>query len=1217
MGSSTSVPNTDDDILAQFWQEFETARDKDAVLHKWSELHPRLAEEFSGLTAMMRRLENARPDLDPDMPQQLGEFKIIRRIGRGGMGVVYEAEQASLKNRRVAVKVIRKGRISPENRARFLREQEVLARLHQTHIVSIHAAGEQDALQYFAMPFIEGAALHRVVDTALKLETAQSGSKTPSLAELVGMVPAGSQTALPPDPMASTPGLSDRPLLDSGTTPSEARPHAAPTVQLTLSLPYFRSVGQVMADAAEALQHAHDVQIVHRDMKPSNLMVDKAGQCWIIDFGLARYLNTPPENPAPETAPQSESIAVSASGINGTPQYMAPEQWTKGKLDARTDVWGLGVTLYELLTLRRAFEPLPRDGRPPTHDDIRQMVLTTEPKPARGLVDNLPPDLAAICRKAMRKEPGKRYPSAREFAEDLRRWLRYEPTKAQPARVFRRLWLWTMRNPGWAAAICSGVFAMLVIAATIIYMGDIRRQKAEDVAKSAEREARKAENEVKRREVLESLQVSNRRAGWSKEKWKLVRQYTEAQGGDELRDQAVVLFAGMDARPMPHRLESAASSVAFAVDGNSLLVGGSSKDESKLLNPATNGTSISTQIGSGPVAYRDDGTPIQLAASQDGSALRLWDVAKKQILIEFRITNRGKPLSSDDIVKIYETTVTPDGAMVAAAATIAREDKENQGATTRVFVWDGTSGTLLHQFDTLLHQPETNDNALAIAPDKSLLAVGDEEGTITLWSLLDGKQFATFNKTGRLGIRSLAFGRDVNRGIAAERDGSNWLLASGDAGGQVLVWDVRAKEVKTRCPGSHYDVTALAFSPDGITLASGGLPETRLWDIATGALLLTLRSNLVTGLAFTPDGKRLAIGNARHANGVIVWQLEEGRGVQTLRGLSGQVSKVCFSPDGRLMAGLAHNWQVGIWDLRTGRVLYILDVPKGLVADNAALAFSPDGRQFAFAASGPTGGAAKLWDLETGRERTLCNLKPGLVDHLAFNSDKLLLFRVETDGGKFGPFGGVDYRLHPRICPVRNLFGKDPQEPLYTIKDFKRHVFCAVASHDGKFFVADGLTGPDRKIGLVLAFDALTGATKWSLPRDRTHDSGALALDPTDHLLFVDSVGDPDDLLVETASGKTVGSLAGPICLGPEASLWIAFDPRTKDSHYGYCLYHKEDKSPRVTLGIDVQARPAAAFNATGSHLAWGQPDASVRVCDLAEIQRRLREVGLDWPESD
>jgi len=1135
------------------------------------------------------------------MPQQLGEFKIIRRIGRGGMGVVYEAEQASLKNRRVAVKVIRKGRISPENRARFLREQEVLARLHQTHIVSIHAAGEQDALQYFAMPFIEGAALHRVVDTALKLETAQSGSKTPSLAELVGMVPAASQTAQPPDPIVSTAGLSDRPLLDTGTTPSEARPHAAPTIQLTLSLPYFRSVAQVMADAAEALQHAHDVQIVHRDMKPSNLMVDKAGQCWIIDFGLARYLNTPPDNPAPETAPQSDSIAVSASGVNGTPQYMAPEQWNKGKLDARTDVWGLGVTLYELLTLRRAFEPPPRDGKPTTHDDIRQMVLTTEPTRPRGLVGNLPPDLAAICGKAVRKEPAKRYPSAREFADDLRRWLRHEPTTALPARVFRRAGLWAKRNPGWAAALATVILAVGAITAIVMYT-----------------ESQLAKRESKRANLLEylnSLRVIDRRAGWSVEKWNLVHQYAKADKGDELRDQAVVLLAGMDARPMPQRLENTASSVAFAVDGNSILVGGGSKDESKIWNPGTNETPISTLIGSGPVAYRDDGTPIQLAASQDGSALRLWDVAKKQILIEFRITDRGKPLSSDDIVKVYETTLTPDGAMVAASATIARKEKENQVGKTSVFVWDGNSGKLLHQFDTLLHQPMSNDGALAIVPDKSLLAVGDDEGRITLWSLADGKVFAVLNKTGWAGIRSLAFGRDVHRGTAAEREGPNWLLASGDAGGQVLVWDVRAKELKTRCPGSHYDVTALAFSPDGITLASGCLPETRLWDISTGVLLLTLRSNLVTGLAFTPDGKRLAVGSERQ--GVIVWQLEAGRGVQTLRGLSAQVSKVCFSADGRLMAGLAHNWQVGIWDLRTGWPLYILDVPKGLVADNAALAFSPDGRQFAFAASGPTGGAAKLWDLETGRERTLCNLKPGLVDHLAFNSDKLLLFRVETEGGKFGPFGGVDFRLHPRICPVRDLFGKDPQEPLYTIKDFKRHVFCAVASHDGKFFVADGLTGPDRKNGLVLAFDALTGATKWSLPRDRTHDSGALALDPTDHLLFVDSVGDPDDLLVETASGKTVGSLASPICLGPEASLWIAFDPRTKDSHYGYSLYHKEDKSPRVTLGIDVQARPAAAFNATGSHVAWGQPDGSVRVCDLAEIRRRLREVGLDWQDSD
>ena len=204
---------------------------------------------------------------------------------------------------------------------------------------------------------------------------------------------------------------------------------------------YLRSVAKVIADAADALQHAHEVNIFHRDVKPSNLMVDRMGHCWVLDFGLAALragtdgatLNASGHDrtdldPVPDAAPEL------ASGVLGTLYYMAPEQFER-RFDARSDVWGLGVTLYELLTLRRPF-------------NSKTEVLSSDPPRFSDLDAKLPPDLEAICLKATRKDPMDRYQSAGELRDDLRRWLGHEPTRARPARTARRVLLWSRATRG-------------------------------------------------------------------------------------------------------------------------------------------------------------------------------------------------------------------------------------------------------------------------------------------------------------------------------------------------------------------------------------------------------------------------------------------------------------------------------------------------------------------------------------------------------------------------------------------------------------------------------------------------------------------------------------------------------------------------------------------------------------------------------------------------
>ena len=511
MDTSSSVPDAHEEILAQFVDDLDQRGSQ--AIDDYLRRYPDLAGRIHDLVKAREALQQTRPPTEPDLPARLGEFRILREIGHGGMGRIYEAVQERL-NRRVALKVIRHGRVLPEARDRFLREQEILARLHQTNIVAIHTAGEDGPLQYFAMPYIEGAALQHVVRTVRQLETSQPGSKTPSLAQLAGILAAGQQPT-----EAAGKGLpASTPTGSQGKEIRENGPPAARPSRLVLSLAYYRSVAAVLADAAEALHHAHGVGILHRDVKPSNLMVDKSGRCWLIDFGLAGYLAGAPASPSPlrgEGRGEGQAASrepVTVSGIMGTPQYMAPEQFA-GKADVRTDVWGLGATLYELLTLRPAF-----DGK--AFDEIRGKVVSGQPTPPRQLVHNVPRDLAAICRKAMSEKPGNRYPTAREFAEDLKRWLRLEPAQARPAWPARQIWLWARRNKGWAVALFISLLALIGFTVGAALYGA-----------AAEKQAREQQYLNALQEILQ-LRLGTHRDGWSKDAWQKGRDAAKLRPGD-------------------------------------------------------------------------------------------------------------------------------------------------------------------------------------------------------------------------------------------------------------------------------------------------------------------------------------------------------------------------------------------------------------------------------------------------------------------------------------------------------------------------------------------------------------------------------------------------------------------------------------------------------------------------------------------------------------
>jgi serine/threonine protein kinase/tetratricopeptide (TPR) repeat protein len=481
-------------------------------LKEYIDRHPGLADEIREVfpaMAMMERIALADESLageptgagpPPQAPrlEQLGDYRILREIGRGGMGVVYEAEQVSL-GRNVALKLLPPQILrDARQRHRFEREARSAAKLHHTNIVPVFGVGEQDGTPYYVMQFIPGLGLDEVLE---ELKRIKAGSTRPASAvggdELKGSrrdvtavdiarslltgrfeaggpgestEPAGETdaAALP----ASTPSENGR-FADSSSVSSSSlsllgNGHVAGGRRTKAKRPtYWQGVARIGVQVADALEYAHKQGILHRDVKPSNLLLDTRGTVWVTDFGLAKASDQP--------------NLTHTGDILGTLRYMPPEAF-EGKSGSRGDVYSLGLTLYELLALRPAFGAKDRVRL------VRQM--TTEEAPRLGRLNpEVPRDLETIVHRAIEREPGHRYATAGELAEDLQRFLDDEPIQARRTTPAEQLLRWSRRNP-WIAALGGALATVLIVvaAASLVVAGRMSR-----LADQQARAAREAE----------------------------------------------------------------------------------------------------------------------------------------------------------------------------------------------------------------------------------------------------------------------------------------------------------------------------------------------------------------------------------------------------------------------------------------------------------------------------------------------------------------------------------------------------------------------------------------------------------------------------------------------------------------------------------------------------------------------------------------------------
>lgn len=828
------------------------------------------------LRELMDRLE--RLPSEPFVPRDahvrnFGDYELQSELGRGGMGVVFRAHQVSL-NRPVALKMILAGQLaSPDAVERFRMEAEAAAHLDHPNIVPVYEVGTRDGHHYFSMKLIPGRSLSEAKSEWCVLRADETTSSVGTLTKLMGETESQATQVLP----NATPRRSNLPS-----------PSIAVVSHAELRARQHK-VARLLETLARAVDHAHQRGVLHRDLKPGNVLMDDAGEPHITDFGLAKRMD-------------ADSQLTASQAIVGTPAYMSPEQASGSKrLTTATDVYGLGAILYELLTGRRLFV-----GDSPVQ--ILQMVLETEPIAPRAIEPRLNLDLETICLKCLQKEPQRRYSSAAALADDLRHFLNGEPIQARPIGTFGRFGRWCRRNPV-IASLIAGAFLSLTIGLGAALHFAI---KASNTAVSEREQRGLAERREKEARDAAKAETAAKLLAQEKE--------SEAQAAKTLakqREREAVKAAALekDARALAERKEKEALAAQAEL---------AKKADALQRQVYRNTVSLAYrewQAQNGPQA-------VSLLNSCDPK-LRGWEWSYCSRLTRLQQLD----LRKDPNEEFGGVAFSPDGSRIAGA-----------GELGTVVVWDAVTGRELFSVKHPRPAAATYSNrrvdTLRYTPDGTKLLVAGVDSTVRLLDARDGREVATFPGF-RWGVCSVAISADGRR--LAASSGFEGVLESYE----IRVWDVESRQQLLALNGHTHTVTGLAFNPDGTRLVSCGHERrVKIWDLESGREVMnfSIDEGELFGVTYSRDGQRILVAGGDSL--VHVWNAETGAALPPLSGHRNGVRSVACSPDGRRIATASVDATAAIWNAETGERLWTLQGHGWTVN---SIAFSPDGRRIATA----------------------------------------------------------------------------------------------------------------------------------------------------------------------------------------------------------------------------------------------------------------------------
>ena len=881
----------------------------EAFLAEYSQFGDELRSAIEGLALMQGLLSsgshNSRVGHGAGLePQQkimlragssLAGYRIVRELGRGGMGVVYEAVHVDL-DRPVALKVL-KPWSGGSARRRFLNEARTSAALHHTNIVPVFDVGQSGDTSYYAMQKIDGEGLDRLI----RRLRGEAPVAHPDGDDRSASTVTHEQTVEvhPEKPAVETaiPGMPQRPAKPGGAETG----HAAGQPFGATWPGYDRWVAQIGSQAAMALDYAHKRQVIHRDIKPSNLILDRTGTIWVADFGLALRLDDPGLS--------------RGDGVLGTPRYTSPEQAARKVVDHRTDIYSLGATLYELVTGRPAF-----DGD--SSDEVIRKILTEPPAPPREIQPLISRDFETIILKAMARRPEDRYATGAELADDLARFLNFEPVKARRIGPAGRLWRLSRRHP--AISAVTIVSMSLIIGITAFAYRRVVQERDEALAarlqtqlalnsekKALEQATSAMRNQLWREASLVRLSaVPNRRNT-------ILGLVQEAAGyGPEpalrpkLRDEVVEALSLSDVRPelplVPERvngfevISQSNRAVTISEDGKSLVVWD--------LNPVKKHAEVALEKIVGASAQPENrdwfGRGSADSAIAGGMISRRMSrtlVAIGPLIGILRTDGLGIAWVDTDTAEPRGEWRMPDAGLVMAVQAVGTRrriltveyhpDKSAQPGSGRNFPngpMRPTDEVLICLHD--LEKPESKPIVLermrptaergrffwpvvSVSPDGAWVAVSKLfDDQIRILDTTDGHELASLS--AQVPVSSIAAGPQRLLAIAG--------------GGSIRLWrnEIRQENgrpawTSTALPtiGTHLGtIRQIRFAGDrNMIAASGRTSGIELWDVDSGEAVATLAtSGQADQLAFSKHGELLlaSMDDPRYG-GLRAWSIDE------------------------------------------------------------------------------------------------------------------------------------------------------------------------------------------------------------------------------------------------------------------------------------------------------------------------------------------------------